>query len=240
MRVFIKKAAQYGAKVVSDKGKHLKFRDTLGHQISAPKTTSDWRAIKNFESELKGRGFVNQQTTRKVKDALVKGTKETALPASNTRRTANQQTTFKQFTQRFQPNVQGPRKPNTQPKRGRVQGPETELENRMKRAYDKRVDAVLSLPDKKKSAVPAKMPKKLTDYEMYQLRNLNLTPKQRRKFRELGLLEQMVAPKKPGKRDLLDLTPTEKKLDAIIQLSNRPGVRRRLMTGRALHPFSSP
>ena len=238
MRVFIKKAAQYGAKVVSDKGKHLKFRDTLGHQISAPKTTSDWRAIKNFESELRGRGFINQQATKKVKDALVKGTKETALPAS--RKTANQQTTFKQFTQRFQPNVQGPRKPNTQPKRGRVQGPETELENRMKRAYDKRVDAVLSLPDKKKSAVPAKMPKKLTDYEMYQLRNLNLTPKQRRKFRELGLLEQMVAPKKPGKRDLLDLTPTEKKLDAIIQLSNRPGVRRRLMTGRALYPFSSP
>ena len=74
MKVFIKKAAQYGAKVVSDKGKHLKFRDTLGHQISAPKTTSDWRAIKNFESELKGRGFVNQQTTKKVKDALVKGT----------------------------------------------------------------------------------------------------------------------------------------------------------------------
>ena len=36
--------------------------------------------------------------------------------------------------------------------------------------------------------------------------------------------EQMVAPKKPGKRDLLDLIPTEKKLDAIIRLSNRPGV----------------
>ena len=108
MKVFIKKAAQYGAKVVSDKGKHLKFRDSLGHQISAPKTTSDWRAIKNFESELKGRGFVNQQTTKKVKDALVKGTKTTALPAS--RKTANQQTTFKQFTQRFQPNVQGPRR----------------------------------------------------------------------------------------------------------------------------------
>ena len=108
MKVFIKKAAQYGAKVVSDKGKHLKFRDSLGHQISAPKTTSDWRAIKNFESELRGRGFVRQETTKKVKDALVKGTKTTALPAS--RKTANQQTTFKQFTQKFQPNVQGPRR----------------------------------------------------------------------------------------------------------------------------------
>jgi hypothetical protein len=112
MKVFIKKAAQYGAKVVSDKGKHLKFRDSLGHQISAPKTTSDWRAIKNFESELRGRGFVNQQATKKVKDALVKGTKTTVLrstlPAS--RKSANQQTTFKQFTQKFQPNVQGPRR----------------------------------------------------------------------------------------------------------------------------------
>ena len=75
MKVFIKKAAQYGAKVVSDKGKHLKFRDTLGHQISAPKTTSDFRAIRNFESELRGRGFVNQQTSQKVKDALSSTTK---------------------------------------------------------------------------------------------------------------------------------------------------------------------
>ena len=113
MKVFIKKAAQYGAKVVSDKGKHLKFRDTLGHQISAPKTTSDWRAIKNFESELKGRGFVNQQTSRKVKDALVKGSKETVLKPT-VKQPVNRQTTFKQFTQRFQPNVQGPRRSELQ------------------------------------------------------------------------------------------------------------------------------
>ena len=231
-------AAKYGARLVRSK-KHNIFRDAAGHQITAPKTTSDFRAIKNFESELKGRGFIKQETVRKVKDTLVKNTNVTATPS---RRTANQQTTFKDFTQKFQPNVQGPRKPNRQPKRGKVQGPETELENRMKKAYDKRVDAVLNLPDKvkTKTPLPAKMPKKLTDYEMYQLRNLatKLTPKQRRKFRELGLLEQMVAPKKPGKRDLLNLTPSEKKLDAIIQLSNRPGVRRRLMTGKAMYPFS--
>ena len=48
----------------------------------------------------------------------------------------------------------------------------------------------------------------------------------------------MVTPKKPGKRDLLNLTPSEKKLDAIIQLSNRPGVRRALMTGKSVYPFS--
>ena len=200
MRVFIKKAAQYGAKVVSDKGKHLKFRDNLGHQISAPKTTSDWRAIRNFESELRGRGFVNQETTRKVKDTLVKNTNVTAVPSSTPkgRRTANQQTTFKDFTQRYQPNVQGPSKPNTAPrtgpvKRARVQGPESELAYRMGRAYDKRVDAIIKSvgKPKPKTPLPKRMPKKLTDYEMYQLRNLKrLDVKQRRKLRELGLLPE--------------------------------------------------
>ena len=114
MKVFINKAAQYGAKVVSDKGKHLKFRDSLGHQISAPKTTSDWRAIKNFESELRGRGFINQETTKKVKDALVKGTKETVLKPTVKTPPASRQTTFKDFTQKFQPNVQGPKRSELQ------------------------------------------------------------------------------------------------------------------------------
>ena len=70
MKVFIQKAMQWGAKLVPSKGKHLKFRDSLGHQISAPKTSSDWRSIKNFESELRRKGFVNQNTATKVKDAL--------------------------------------------------------------------------------------------------------------------------------------------------------------------------
>ena len=235
---FIKMAAKYGAKLVRSK-KHNIFRDAAGHQITAPKTTSDYRAIKNFESELRNKGFIKQETVRKVKDTLVKGSKETALPAS--RKTANQQTTFKDFTQKFQPNVQGPRKPNTPP-RVRVQGPESELAHRHRTAFDKRLDAVIKdvrgTKAKTKTPLPARMPKKLTDAEMEKLRNLKLTPKQRRKFRELGLLEQMVAPKKPGKRDLLNLTPSEKKLDAIIQLSNRPGVRRALIKGRAVYPFS--
>ena len=125
---FIKLARKYGAKLVRSK-KHNIFRDAAGHQITAPKTTSDFRAIKNFEAELKGRGFVKQETVGKVKDALVKGSKETVLPAS--RRTANQQTTFKTFTQKFQPNVQGPRKPNTT----KADVSRRELENRMERGY---------------------------------------------------------------------------------------------------------
>ena len=78
---FIKLAAKYGAKLVRSK-KHNIFRDAAGHQITGPKTTSDFRAIKNFESELKGRGFVNQETVSKVKDSLVKGSKETVLKPS--------------------------------------------------------------------------------------------------------------------------------------------------------------
>ena len=125
---FIKLARKYGAKLVRSKNHNI-FRDAAGHQITAPKTTSDFRAIKNFEAELRGRGFIKQETVSKVKDALVKGSKETVLPAS--RRTANQQTTFKTFTQKFQPNVQGPRKPNTT----KADVSRRELENRMERGY---------------------------------------------------------------------------------------------------------
>ena len=217
MKVFIQKAAQYGAKVVSDKGKHLKFRDGLGHQISAPKTTSDFRAIRNFESELKGRGFVRQETQRKVKDALVKGSKETVLkptvkqPANAG--TVNRQTTFKDFTRKFQPNVQGPKRSELQ-----VQA-----------------DHILKTERKRRKMITKS-----------QLDAMSISQKERDELIRKGLVnmseqhvkEQMVAPKKPGKRDLLDLTPTEKKLDAIIRLSNRSGVRRALMTGKAVYPFS--
>ena len=248
MRTAYKLAKRFGGKIVSaGRSKHPKIvgLDASGRQIkmTIPSSPSDnARTAKNVEAQLRRAGFVDRSKAAKVKDTLVKNTNVTAIPS---RRTANQQTTFKDFTQKFQPNVQGPRKPNTQPKRGKVQGPETELENRMKKAFDKRLDAVIKdvRGTKTKTPLPARMPKKLTDAEMEKLRNLKLTPKQRRKFRELGLLEQhvqeqMVAPKKPGKRDLLNLTPSEKKLDAIIQLSNRPGVRRRLMTGKAMYPFS--
>ena len=109
---FIKLAQKYGAKLVRSK-KHNIFRDAAGHQITAPKTTSDFRAIKNFEAELKGRGFVNQETVSKVKDALVKGSKTTVLKPS-VKSTPSKQTTFKDFTQKYQPNVQGPKRSELQ------------------------------------------------------------------------------------------------------------------------------
>ena len=206
MRTAYKLAKRFGGKVVSaGRSKHPKIvgLDAAGKQIkmTIPSSPSDnARTAKNVEAQLRRAGFVDRSKAARVKDTLVKNTNVTAIPS---RRTANQQTTFKDFTQKFQPNVQGPRKPNRQPKRGKVQGPETELENRMKKAYDKRVDAVLNLPDKvkTKTPLPAKMPKKLTDYEMYQLRNLKfLDVKQRKKLRELGLLPEGY--KDPLKREL--------------------------------------
>ena len=209
MKVFIKKAAQYGAKVVSDKGKHLKFRDSLGHQISAPKTTSDWRAIKNFESELKGRGFVNQQTTKKVKDALVKGTKTTALPAS--RKTANQQTTFKQFTQRFQPNVQGPRRSELE-----VQADNIIRSLRSKPARKKISRAELdgmNIPQKQKDAL---VRQGLVGEQLAQ--------------------EQMVVPRGLKKKNPL-MTP-ETEMELLKRLSNRKSFYDRARTGRPMPTFS--
>ena len=139
---------------------------------------------------MKGRGFVNQETIAKVKDSLVKGSNVTAVPS---RRTANQQTTFSDFTRRYQPNVQGPRKPNTPVKRAPVQGPESELAHRHRTAFDKRLDAVIKDIRGERKPLPTSvrsMPKPLTDAEMEKLRRLNLTPRLRRRFREMGLLPE--------------------------------------------------
>ena len=110
---FIKMAAKYGARLVRSKNHNI-FRDAAGRQITGPKTTSDWRALKNFEAELKGRGFVNQETVAKVKDSLVKGSKETVLKPTVKTPPVNRQTTFKDFTRRYQPNVQGPKRSELQ------------------------------------------------------------------------------------------------------------------------------
>ena len=111
-------AAKYGARLVRSKNHNI-FRDAAGRQITGPKTTSDWRALKNFEAELKGRGFVNQETIAKVKDSLVKGSKETVLKPTvktpaNAGTPVSRQTTFKDFTRRYQPNVQGPKRSELQ------------------------------------------------------------------------------------------------------------------------------
>ena len=105
MKVFIDMAKRYGAKLVTSKGKHLKFRDSLGHQISAPKTSSDFRAIRNFQSELRNKGFVDSQTKRVV-PAQPKASATQPTPTAKQRYEAGEklktgnQTTFKDFMQK--------------------------------------------------------------------------------------------------------------------------------------------
>ena len=102
---FIKLARQYGARLIRSK-KHNVFRDAAGHQITAPKTTSDFRAIKNFEAELRGRGFVRQTTLPKPKPKPTAQKPEPTLTpkqrfeAGEKGLTTGNQTTFKAFMQK--------------------------------------------------------------------------------------------------------------------------------------------
>ena len=135
MRTAYKLAKRFGGKIVTaGRSKHPKIvgLDATGKQIkmTIPSSPSDnARTAKNVEAQLRRAGFVDRSKAAKVKDALVKNTKVTALPAS--RKTAGQQTTFKDFTQKFQPNVQGPRKPNLT--KGEIS--KRELEGRMDKGY---------------------------------------------------------------------------------------------------------
>ena len=139
MMQFVKLAAKWGAKPVKTTGKHLKFRDALGNQISAPKTSSDFRAIRNFKSELKNRGFIEQEKVQKVKQALEKVKTTEIVP---TRATSGQQTTFKDFSQKYQKDK--PVRP--------------ELVRRMERGY---VQSIKDLPLRIKSEIGDKIIKGL-------------------------------------------------------------------------------
>ena len=139
MKVFIDMAKRYGAKLVTSKGKHLKFRDKLGHQISAPKTSSDFRAIRNFQSELRNKGFVDSQVrTKKVATPKPAGQPKASAPTAKQRFEAGEkvktgtQTTFKDFMQKVDTARTKAPVTNTT----KVQGPESELANRMGKAYD--------------------------------------------------------------------------------------------------------
>ena len=135
MRTAYQLARRFGGKIVTaGRSKHPKIvgLNAAGKQIkmTIPSSPSDnARTLKNLEAQMRRSGFVDQSKAAKIKDALVKNTKETVLPAS--RRTANQQTTFKTFTQKYQPNVQGPKKPNLT--KGEIS--KRELEARMDKGY---------------------------------------------------------------------------------------------------------
>ena len=119
MRTAYKLAKRFGGKIVTaGRSKHPKIvgLDASGRQIkmTIPSSPSDnARTAKNVEAQLRRAGFVDQSKAAKVKDALVKGSKETVLKPT-VKQPVNRQTTFKDFTQKYQPNVQGPRRSELQ------------------------------------------------------------------------------------------------------------------------------
>ena len=120
MRTAYKLARRFGGKIVTaGRSKHPKIvgLDASGRQIkmTIPSSPSDnARTAKNVEAQLRRAGFVDQSKAARVKDALVKGSKETVLKPTVKQPPVNRQTTFKDFTQKYQPNVQGPKRSELQ------------------------------------------------------------------------------------------------------------------------------
>ena len=219
MRTAYKLAKRFGGKVVTaGRSKHPKIvgLDASGKQIkmTIPSSPSDnARTAKNVEAQLRRAGFIDQSKAAKVKDALVKGSKETVLkpatkstpPVGRSASTVSKQTTFKDFTQKYQPNVQGPSKPNRKP-RVRVQGPESELAHRHKKAFDKMLDNVIK--DVRGRKVPTAKRKKISKAE---LDKMNIPQREKDKLIKQGLVENKfkVAAqlmRKAGVRNYDDLT----------------------------------
>lgn len=62
---FAKIAVKKGFELLRSSGKHNVWKHPSGAQITSPKTTSDWRAVKNFTSEIKYR--LNQAGVKEPK-----------------------------------------------------------------------------------------------------------------------------------------------------------------------------
>lgn len=124
MRTAYKLARRFGGKIVTaGRSKHPKIvgLDASGRQIkmTIPSSPSDnARTAKNVEAQLRRAGFIDQSKAARVKDVLVNKSKETVLKptvkSTATAGTVNRQTTFKDFTQKYQPNVQGPKRSELQ------------------------------------------------------------------------------------------------------------------------------
>ena len=144
MMVFIKAAAKYGFKPIKSTGKHLKFANSAGTRIGAPKTTSDRRSILNFESQARrAAGGATPKPSTQPKPAQPKPSATQPTPTAKQRYEAGEkglktgtQTTFKDFMQKVDSVRTKAPVTNTTATQSRVQGPESELANRMGKAYD--------------------------------------------------------------------------------------------------------
>lgn len=108
--LFAKHALEKGFELVRDTGKHNIWKHKSGAQITSPKTTSDWRAIKNFKSELKARlqqrGVTSKPVIQSKPDLQPKpsqsSTAERARYQQGQSLRTGSQTTFKDFMNKIQ------------------------------------------------------------------------------------------------------------------------------------------
>lgn len=108
---FAKIAVQKGFELLRSSGKHNVWKHPSGAQITSPKTTSDWRSIKNFASEINYRlkDFKPEvkpkvdkviDTVRKKKDLETRLSSAQRRLSSNKMRTGNP-SSFKELSQKI-------------------------------------------------------------------------------------------------------------------------------------------
>lgn len=179
---FAKYALSKGFELLRSSGKHNIWKHPSGAQITSPKTTSDWRSIKNFQAELKSRlqssGVnIKKPEVKKPVELPVKKSQQPITPTVQQRYQSGQQlktgtqTTFKDFMAKV-----------TQAKEKAVPTKKQELLQRMNKGVS---DTIRSWPlDVKRN---------LADRVIRQIRN-----------------EQMTAPKLMN-TNMLDLRTTKEK-----------------------------
>lgn len=201
---FADEAKSQGFTLSRSSGKHNIWRNSSGVQVTSPKTSSDWRAIKNFRAELRSKLRATAAKSQSQSTSKPSTQKPTASSASARNRyssgqpvkTSNQQTTFKDFMNRVSAAktpkpVSAPSKPSTA--------------TRMATAYS---NLLRNLPSDEKV--------RLGNKTLSQITGRNFTPGSGyRTSSGVGLAdsfvpEQMTAPKLMNK-NMLDLRTTKEK-----------------------------
>ena len=151
MMVFIKAAAKYGFKPIKSTGKHLKFVNSAGTRIGAPKTTSDRRSILNFESQAR-RAAGGATAKPSIPTPAPKPTATQSAPTAKQRYEAGEkglktgtQTTFKDFMQKVDTaRTKAPAVPASGPKPAAPANAGTSTAQRMAQGYDQNIAPVIN------------------------------------------------------------------------------------------------
>jgi hypothetical protein len=153
MMVFIKAAAKYGFKPIKSTGKHLKFVNSAGTRIGAPKTTSDRRSILNFESQARrAAGGATPKPSTAPRTGPAPAPKPTATqptPTAKQRYEAGEkglktgtQTTFKDFMQKV--DTARAKTPAPKPAATVPANAGTSTAQRMAQGYDQNIAPVIN------------------------------------------------------------------------------------------------